>query len=93
MLIITPQNPTFYETLENIDIYWKFNKSEQSDDKLNMIVDTSTGLLKNVDSKEFTEYVLGGEYDEQLSIMDEQDIINEICGLTPEFSLRTLINT
>lgn len=92
MLVILPQNPLYYETLENIDFYWQFHKSDQTDETLNMIVDTQTGLLKNCDSKEFEEYVFGGEFDEQLSIMDEEYIINDICGLTQEFSPHTLIS-
>lgn len=86
MKVILPQNPLYYETLENIDLYWAFHKNDQSDHALNMIVDTQTGLLKSVDQKGFEDYIFGGEFDEQLSIMDEETIINDLCGLTQEFS-------
>lgn len=93
MLVITPQNPLFYETLEDIDLFWQFHKDIScKDGTLNIVVDTQTGLLKSVDSKGFEEYIMGGEFDEQLNIMDEQDIINEICGVTSDFSPHILID-
>lgn len=92
MRIILPQNPVYYETLENIDLYWQFNRNNMRDESLNMVIDTQTGLLKHVDSKGFEEYIFGGEFDEQLGIMDEETIINDICGLPSDFSPSTLIN-
>lgn len=92
MLVILPQNPLYHETLENIDLYWKFNKNDMRDEALNIVVDTSTGLLKHVDSKGFQEYVFGGEFDEQLSILDDETLINGLCGNPSDFSPSTLIN-
>jgi len=82
MKIILPQNPIFYETLENIDLYWAFHKHDNS--AINIVVDTQSGLLKNVDDKGFQEYVFGGELDEQLMLLDDETLIQEemqgMCG-------------
>lgn len=92
MRIILPQNPAYHETLENIDLYWRFHKESMKDESLNIVVDTVTGLMRHVDSKGFEEYIFGGEFDEQLGIMDEETIINDICGLPSDFSPSTLID-
>ena len=92
MIIILPQNPLFYETLENIDLFWNFHKNQRSDENLNLIVDFETGVLKNATHKEFEEYLFGGEYDERMKILSDQEIIESCLGSQSEQLSPILIN-
>ena len=90
MNLILPQNPAFQETLDNIPFFWSTMQKEASG-IVHLAADPETGLLRPCTDKEFEEYVFGGEYDERLAIMDDQEIINQCLGLQSDFLSQVLI--
>ena len=76
MQLILPQNPIFQETLDNIPFFWGAMQKEASG-MVHLATDPESGLMRPCSDKEFEEYLFGGEYDERLAIMDDQEIINQ----------------
>lgn len=89
MLIIIPENPKFQETLDNIPFFFGKLQSE-SNEMLNLVVDSETRLMRTASEKEFTEYLWGGEYDQLLSDYEdeEQNLWN---GYQEDSFIQTLI--
>ncbi|MEQ9236343.1 hypothetical protein [Coleofasciculus sp. E2-BRE-01] len=65
--IITPENPLFHFTLATCPPPGK------QPDQLYFVVDAESGLIRNADNRQVTEYLKGGEYDARLDVIGEPE--------------------
>lgn len=70
--IILPGDPGFYETLGNLPPNWGQVAANTSGD-FSLIARAGTGILEAVSTQEVEEYLWGGEYDERLLEMGDDD--------------------
>ena len=68
--LILPGHPLFDLTLQTPrPDFWAKDKTEE----FAMVVDSDSGLMRPATRKELNEYVCGGEYDERLAAIGEND--------------------
>lgn len=91
MNIILPQHPDFRETLDNIPFFWE-SMQKNSDRMVHLLMDSASGILQPATDQEFEDYIFGGEYDEYMGILEDQEIIDQCLGYQSGFSPHLLIN-
>lgn len=74
-LLILPGSEEFEDTLAmSLPIGWQHTANANSGD-YGFVVDSQTGLLRIENSAGVREYVNGGEYDERLELIEDDDLI------------------
>ena len=72
-MIILPGDSEFDETLATtLPFDWQAIASQYGDD-YGFVVDSESGLIRVENSRGIREYVEGGEYDERLALLDDDD--------------------
>lgn len=77
-MLILPGHPLFDITLATPPPDWKV-KQQGVSDPLNFVKDALTGIFRTVTPDELEEYLYGGEYDEVIGEVEEEE---EWHGLT-----------
>jgi hypothetical protein len=75
-MLILPGSDLFEITLSTIPPVWAWS-GQISGDHVSFVADCETGLLRPVDPDGLEEYALGGEYEQRLSQMEEEDELGE----------------